>query len=82
MAKPPRVVGHFTPVHGSWMHHVEPWWSLLQRQRWRISDVESTDPRRAKIDPFSTAGNQPAHPFHWSTKSVAKIMAGAPALAA
>jgi hypothetical protein len=26
--------------------------------------------------------NQHAHPFNWSTKSVAKVMAAAPALAA
>lgn len=32
-AKHPRVVVHFTPGHGSWMHHVEQWCSLLQRKR-------------------------------------------------
>ena len=82
MAKPPRFVMHFTPVHGSWMNQVEQWFSILQRKRLRISDFESKDHLRAKIGQFIKEWNQQAHPFNWSTKSVAKIMAGAPALAA
>jgi len=82
IAKHPRFVVHFTPVHCSWMNQVEQWFSILQRKRLRISDFDSKDHLRAKIDQFIKEWNQQAHPFNWSTKSVAKIMAGAPALAA
>jgi hypothetical protein len=81
-AKHPRFVVHFTPVHCSWMNHVDQWFSILQRKRLRTADVASKDHLRAKLDPFICEWNQQAHPFHWSTKSVAKVMAEAPALAA
>ena len=64
------------------MNQVEQWFSIVQRQRWRIADVESTEHLHAKIEPFIRAWNQQAHPFNWSTKSVAKVMATAPARAA
>jgi transposase len=78
----PRFVVHFTPVHCSWMNQVEPWFSILQRKRLRIVDFESKDHLQAKIEQFIQEWNQHAHPFNWSTKSVAKVMAAAPALAA
>jgi transposase len=81
-AKHPRFVVHFTPVHCSWMNQVEQWFSILQRKRLRIADFESKDHLRAKVEQFIMEWNQHAHPFNWSTKSVAKIMAEAPALAA
>jgi hypothetical protein len=73
---------HGTPVHGSWMHQVEPWFSILQRQRWRIVDCASKDDLEAKIRPFIHEWNHQAQPCTGSTKSVAKGMAAAPALAA
>jgi transposase len=82
LTKHPRFVVHFTPVHGSWMNQVEQWFSILQRKRLRIADFESKDHLRAKLEPFIHEWNQHAHPFNWSIKSVAKIMAEAPALAA
>ena len=82
LAHHPRFVVHFTPVHCSWMNQVEQWFSILQRKRLRIADFESKDHLRAKLDQFIHEWNQHAHPFNWSTKSVAKIMAAAPALAA
>ena len=82
LAKHPRFVMHYTPVHCSWMNQVEQWFSILQRKRLRIADFESKDHLRAKLDQFIKEWNQLAHPFNWSTKSVAKIMAEAPALAA
>jgi hypothetical protein len=78
----PRVVVPCTPVHGSWMNQVEQWFRILQRTRLRIAEFESNDQLRAKLDQFSQEWHQHAHPFHWSTTSVAKIMAAAPALAA
>jgi hypothetical protein len=82
LANPPRFVVHFTPVHCSWMNHVEPWFSILQRQRLRMADVPAKDHLRATLEQCIGEWNQQAHPFNWSTKSVAKVMAEAPALAA
>jgi transposase len=81
-ANPPRCVVHFTPVHGPWMNQVEQWFSIIQRQRWSIADNASKDPRCAKIEPLIQEWNQHAPPLNWSAKSVAKVMAAAPALAA
>jgi hypothetical protein len=58
VATHPRFVFHCTPVHGSWMNHVEQWFSSLQRQRCRIVDFESKDPRRATSDPCIAEWNQ------------------------
>jgi hypothetical protein len=81
-AKHPRFVFHLTPVHCSWMNQGEQWFSILQRKRWRIADFESKEHLHAKLGQFIREWNQHAHPFNWSTKSVAKVMAEAPALAA
>jgi transposase len=77
-----RFVVHFTPVHCSWMNQVEQWFSILQRKRLRIVDFESKDHLRQKLEQFIRAWHVYAHPFNWSTKSVAKVMAAAPAMAA
>jgi transposase len=82
IAHHPRFVVHFTPVHCSWMNQVEQWFSILQRKRLRIVDFPTNDHLRAKLEQFICEWNQQAHPFNWSVKSVAKVMAEAPALAA
>jgi transposase len=71
----PRFQFHFTPVHCSWMNQVKQWFSVLQRKRFRIADFASKEDLRLKIDQFISEWNRHAHPFNWSTKSVAKIMA-------
>jgi hypothetical protein len=81
-AKHPRFVVHFTPVQCSWMNHVEQWFSILPRKRLRLADFTSKDHRRAQRDQCICEWNEQAHPCNWSTKSVAKVMAEAPALAA
>jgi DDE superfamily endonuclease len=75
-------VVHFTPVHCSWMNQVEQWFSIVQRKRLRIVDLASKDHLRATLEQFIQEWNQHAQPFNWSTKSAAKVMAAAPALAA
>jgi len=82
LEKHPRFVLHFTPVHCSWMNQVEQWFSIFQRKRLRIADFESKEHLQAKIGQFLCEWNQHAHPFNGTMKSVAKIMAKAPALAA
>ena len=74
----PRFTFHFTPVHCSWMNQVEQWFSILQRKRFQIVDFQSKADLEAKIEQFIHQWNQIAHPFNWTSKSVAKIMAGAP----
>jgi hypothetical protein len=64
------------------MHHVAQWFSLRQRNRRRIADFAAQEPLQATLDQLIREWNQPAHPFHWSTTSVAQVMAGASALAA
>jgi transposase len=73
----PRLVMHFTPVHCSWLNQVEQWFSILQRKRLRIVDFASTADLQTKLQQFMAEWNERAHPFNWSTKSAAKVMAGA-----
>jgi hypothetical protein len=64
------------------MNQVEQWFSILQHKRLRIVDVACKDQLRAQIEQFMAEWNQQAHPCNWSTKSVAKVMADTPAIAA
>jgi len=64
------------------MHQVEQGFAMLPRKRFRIADLASKAVRQTQIDQFIVAWHQVAHPFNWSTKSVATIMADAPAKAA
>jgi hypothetical protein len=75
LAKHPRFVFHFPPVHCSWMNQVEQWFSILQRKRWRIADFVAKQHLAERLMAFVAEWNTHAHPFQWSTKSVAKVMA-------
>src|SRR5947209_2333256 len=70
----PRFVCHFTPVHCSWMNQVEQWFSILQRKRLSISDFSSLTQLADRLMAFVDEWNTQAHPFNWSTKSIAKLM--------
>jgi transposase len=74
----PRFCFHFTPVHCSWLNQVEQWFGILQRKRFRIADFSSKKDLAVKIAQFTQEWNEKAHPFNWTKKSVAKIMADAP----
>jgi hypothetical protein len=78
----PRFVVHFTPVPWSWRNQVEQWFSIIQRKRLRIVDFASKADLRAKLRQFIAEWNEVAHPFTWTTKSVAKVMADAVPVAA
>jgi len=82
LTKHPRFQFHFTPVHCSWMNQIEQWFSILQRKRFRISDFESKADLKARLEQFIEEWNEVAHPFNWTMKSVAKVMADAPRTAA
>jgi transposase len=74
----PRFQFHFTPVHCSWMNQVEQWFSILQRKRFHFADFSSKEAMNQSIMQFIKEWNKHAHPFNWTTKSAAKIMADAP----
>jgi transposase len=75
LAKHSRFVFHHPPVHCSWMNQVEQWFSILQRKRLAIADFANKTELAEKLHQFIVQWNEQAHPFHWSTKSVAKVMA-------
>jgi transposase len=75
LAAHPRFVFHHPPVHCSWMNQVEQWFSILQRKRLRIADFADKAALAERLQAFIAEWNQVAHPFQWSTKSVAKVMA-------
>jgi transposase len=75
LAKHPRFKFHHPPVHCSWMNQVEQWFSILQRKRLAIADFANKAALAERLQAFVAEWNAHAHPFKWSTKSVAKIMA-------
>ncbi len=75
LATHPRFVCHFVPVHCSWMNQVEQWFSIVQRKRLRISDFTNLDDLAERLIAYVSEWNAQAHPFNWSTKSAAKVMA-------
>src|SRR5262249_16809004 len=75
LAQHPRFVFHHPPVHCSWMNQVKQWFSILQRKRLVIADFASKADLAERLEAFIRQWNEVAHPFAWSTKSVAKIMA-------
>jgi transposase len=75
LSKHPRFIFHFPPVHCSWMNQVEQWFSILQRKRLQIADFADKQHLAERLLAFVAEWNEHAHPFQWSTKSVAKVMA-------
>jgi transposase len=82
LAAHPRFICHFLPAHCSWMNQVEQWFSILQRKRLRLSDFASLDHLAERLMTYVSEWNVQAHPFNWSTKSAAKVMAKCEAQAA
>jgi transposase len=75
LAKHPRFVFHYPPVHCSWMNQVEQWFAILQRKRLTIADFADKAELAERLQTFIAQWNEHAHPFKWTTKSVTKIMA-------
>jgi transposase len=75
LARHPRFVFHHPPVHCSWMNQVEQWFGILKRKRLRIADFADKAKLAERLMAFINEWNQIAHPFKWTSKSVAKIMA-------
>jgi transposase len=75
LAKHPRFIFHHPPVHCSWMNQVEQWFGILKRKRLRIADFPDKDHLAERLKAFICQWNEDAHPFNWTSKSVAKVMA-------
>ena len=57
------------------MNQVEQWFGILQRKRLKIANFEDKLALAERLQVFIHAWNTYAHPFNWTTKSVAKVMA-------
>ena len=79
LARHPRFVPHFTPVHCSWMNQVEQWFGILQRKRLRHPNFPDLAALTAALLQFIAEWNAVAHPFQWTAQSFDKILAKAEA---
>jgi transposase len=75
LEKHPRFKFHHPPVHCSWMNQVEQWFGILQRKRLAIADFQDKALLAKRLQAFVAEWNEQAHPFPWTKKSVAKIVA-------
>jgi transposase len=75
LAKHARFEFHHPPVHCSWMNQVEQWFGIVKRKRLRIVDFASKEHLAERLMAFINEWNEIAHPFNWTSKSVAKVMA-------
>ena len=75
LVKHPRFVFHHPPVHYSWMNQVEQRFGILKRKRLRIVEFPDKEKLAERLIAFISDWNQIAHPFNWTSKSVAKVMA-------
>ena len=75
LAKHPRFVAHFTPVHCYWMNPIEQWFSILRRKRLRDPNFADVSALARAIRQFIHEWNETAHPFGWTAKSFEKILA-------
>jgi hypothetical protein len=57
------------------MNQGEQWFSIVQRRRLRMSEFADVDHLAGRLMTFVAEWNAHAHPFNWSTKSAAKVMA-------
>ena len=57
------------------MNQGEQWCSILPRKRLQIADFADKKHLAERLMAFVAEWNTHAHPFRWSTKSVAKVMA-------
>ncbi len=74
LARHPRFVLHFTPVHCSWMNQIEQWFSILRRKRLRHANFTDLDALAAALTAFVNRWNATAHPFHWTAASFEKVI--------
>jgi hypothetical protein len=60
-------VGHFTPKHGSWLHQVELWLSVLARRFLKRGDFWSAQDFANRLhDSLEVSNTYQAHPYRWT----------------
>jgi hypothetical protein len=57
------------------MNQVEQWFGILRRKLLRIVGFPSKERLAERLMAFINEWNEIAHPFNWTSKSVAKVMA-------
>lgn len=65
----------FPPVHCSWMNQVEQWLSILARKVLRAPNFVDTLALDRQLHGYFAHWNAHAHPFNWTTGSIAKVLA-------
>ena len=75
LARHPRFKFHHPPAHCSWMNQVVQWLRILQRKRLAIADFADKAVLAERLHAFVKEGNEHAHRFKWTTKSVNKMIA-------
>jgi len=66
-------------VHCSWMNPVEQWFSILQRKRLHQAAFADLAALAERLAQFIAEWNTVAHPFRWTPRSFATILAKAEA---
>lgn len=57
---------HFTPLHASWVNHIELWFARYMRRVLRHASHTSTVHLREHTEQFKHEHNQEARPFKWA----------------
>lgn len=61
----PRIVLVHTPVHASWLNHVEIYFSIIQRQVLTPNDFADLEAVRLRLALYEELSNQNPMPFQW-----------------
>lgn len=75
LARHPRIVLYFPPVHCSWLNQVEQWFGIIQRKLLRLANYSDRAALAAAIGAYIERWNRYAHPFNWQTSSITRVMA-------
>lgn len=70
LARHPRLVLVFLPIHASWLNQIEIWFSVLSRRAIRHVSFRSRQELIDRIHAYVAAHNRHAKPYRWSTKGV------------
>jgi len=70
LAQHKNVHFHYTPTHGSWLNHIEIWFSILTTQSLKGASFAGRPELIAHIDSFIADYNDDASPFVWTKSTV------------
>jgi len=62
----PRFVGHYTPVHASWVNQVELFFSILTRRVLKRGNFASRQDLTSKLMRLIVGYNETTKPFAWT----------------